>query len=133
MQEESEPTPDGNTAEVQSRDGVVGCGLAATLAPLLSAAAVLVIAAPDSEASSFANGMWFWLVATVGWPIMTVVLAVPLAILVPRSLAQGRRERAAQAADGTPAGEWSAKQRLLVFGTVAGMMVLFVVGISIGG
>ncbi|MEU5847475.1 hypothetical protein [Saccharopolyspora shandongensis] len=130
MQAESEPTPGGNATEVQRRDVVVGCGLAATLAPLLSLLVVLVVAAPDGEASGFANGMWFWLVATVGWPILTAVLAVPLVVLVPRSLAQGRR---AQAADGTPAGEWSAKQRLLVFGTVAGMMVLFVVGISIGG
>ncbi|MGW5642100.1 hypothetical protein ACWEV3_10425 [Saccharopolyspora sp. NPDC003752] len=133
MQAESEPTPDGCGTEVQRRDVVVGCGLAAILAPLLSAAVVLVITAPDGEASDFANGIRFWLVATVGWPILTTALAVPLVILVPRSLAQGRRERAAQAVEGTPAGEWSAKQRLLVFGTVAAMMVLFLVGVSIGG
>ncbi|MEV6229511.1 hypothetical protein AB0L88_16755 [Saccharopolyspora shandongensis] len=132
MQAESEPTPDGNATEVQRRDVAVGCGLAAILAPLLSLLVVLVVAVPDGEASGFANGMWFWLVATIGWPVLTAVLAVPLVVLVPRSLAQGRRDRAAQAADGTPAGEWSAKQRLLVFGAVAGMMVLFVVGVSIG-
>ncbi|TDD56581.1 hypothetical protein [Saccharopolyspora elongata] len=133
MQAESEPTPDGYVTEVQRREVVVGCGLAAILAPLLSLAAVLVVAAPDSDASGFANGMRFWLVAMVGWPVLTAVLAVPLVVLVPRSLAQGRRDRAAQAVDGAPVGEWSAKQRLLVFGTAAGMLVLFVVGVAIGG